>query len=244
MEINRIGAICNFGTTCITGENLPSNARTMNFRVTVRDNRGGNADVGMTVTVVNTATPFKVTTLNTATSFTGGTNRIITWDVSATNVAPISTQNVKISLSTDGGQTFPTVLAASTPNDGTESVAIPNTPTTLARIKVEAVDNIFFDINDANATITPAPTASFASVSGTVNASQGFGKGRVTVPLTDSQGNDARTVLLGKGNQFRFRDVMVGQTYILSVSARGAAYAPQVITVNEDISGVNFEPID
>ena len=64
--------------------------------------------------------------------------------------------NVKISLSTDGGLTFPTVLAARTPNDGSQVVALPNISTTTARIKVEAVGNYFFDINDADFTIEPA----------------------------------------------------------------------------------------
>ena len=61
---------------------------------------------------------------------------------------------MKISLSTDGGLTYPTVLLASTPNDGTQSVTIPNTATTTARIKVEAVENYFFDISNTNFTIT------------------------------------------------------------------------------------------
>jgi hypothetical protein len=64
--------------------------------------------------------------------------------------------NVKISLSTDGGQTFPTVLAASTPNDGSQSVTLPNVSTSTARIKIEAVGNYFFDINDANFSVQPA----------------------------------------------------------------------------------------
>ncbi len=146
-----MGAVC--AGTCITGEDLPSIARVMRFNVTVRDGKGGNADAPVLVTAVNTTTPFKVTTGNTATNFVGGANRTITWDVSGTTAAPISTANVKISLSTDGGQTFPTVLAASTANDGSESVTIPNTPSTQARIKIEALENIFFDISDANGTI-------------------------------------------------------------------------------------------
>lgn len=156
------GTIC--AGTCITGEDLPSAARTMNFRVTVRDGLGGISDAGTVLTVVNTTTPFKVTTQNSASTWTGNTNVLVTWDVSGTTGGGIDTANVKISLSTDGGQTFPTTILATTANDGTETINVPNSPTTTARIKVEAVGNIFFDINDVNFTIvagggpTPTPT--------------------------------------------------------------------------------------
>jgi hypothetical protein len=80
----------------------------------------------------------------------GGSSQTITWNVTNTDVAPVNCANVNILLSTDGGQTFPTVLLASTRNDGSELVTIPNTPSTTARIKVQAVGNIFFDLSNVN----------------------------------------------------------------------------------------------
>ena len=148
------GTIC--AGTCITGEDLPSVARTMNFRVAVRDNKGGISDAGMVATIINTTTPFRITAPNSAVTLIGNTSQTITWDVSSTNAAPINAANVKISLSTNGGQTFPTTILASTPNDGSETITIPNIGTTQARIKVEAVGNIFFDISNADFTITAA----------------------------------------------------------------------------------------
>ncbi|HEV7779649.1 MAG TPA: zinc-dependent metalloprotease family protein [Chitinophagaceae bacterium] len=145
-------------------EALSSVARTLNFRLTVRDNAPFSStapvSVGQTqfrdmvVTVNGTAGPFSVTAPNTAVSYAGGSAQTITWAVAGTTAAPVSCANVKISLSTDGGQTFPTVLTASTANDGTEALVIPNTPTTTARIKIESVGNIFFDICNTNFTIT------------------------------------------------------------------------------------------
>jgi hypothetical protein len=152
------------GDAATNTEALSSVARTLNFRLTVRDNSpysstapikvGQTQFTDMVVTVSSASGPFAVSAPNTAVSYVGGSTQNITWAVANTTATPVSCANVKISLSTDGGQTFPTVLVASTPNDGTEALVIPNTPTTTARIKVEAVGNIFFDISNANFTIT------------------------------------------------------------------------------------------
>lgn len=149
-------------------EALSSVARTLNFRLTVRDNAPYSSttpvSVGQTqfkdmiVTVSSASGPFAVSAPNTAVSWAGGSAQTITWAVASTTATPVNCAAVKISLSTDGGQTFPTVLASNTPNDGTEILAIPNTPTTTARVKIEAVGNIFFDISNANFTITSGST--------------------------------------------------------------------------------------
>lgn len=156
---NAPGAVCEPMVTCAVGESLPSISRTMNFRVSLRDRRGGMIDAGTTVAVAGAAGPFRVTTQDTATTWQGGSTQTVTWDVAGTTANGINAANVKISLSTDGGQSFPITILASTPNDGTESITVPNNTTTQARIKIEAVGNIFFDINNVNFTITANPNA-------------------------------------------------------------------------------------
>ncbi len=141
------------GSNYDVGDKLPSMGVTTIHRLTVRDNRplaGGVSFGTLNVTVDGGIGPFLVTS-NLAATYAGSSMQTITWSVNGTNGA---TPNVKISLSTDGGQTFPNVLAASTPNDGSEIVELTNIATTTARIKVEAVGNIFFDISNSNFTIT------------------------------------------------------------------------------------------
>ena len=156
------------GGPCLTGELLPTVTRTMTFQVVARDNHAATGGINTAtsfVSVDGNSGPFVMTAPNTAVSFAGNTFQTVTWNVANTTNAPVNAANVKISLSTDGGQTFPNVILASTANDGTEDVLIPNTPTTTARIKVEAVGNIFFDISNTNFTVTagatgtPTPTA-------------------------------------------------------------------------------------
>lgn len=147
-------------------EALSSVSRTLNFRVTVRDNHPyvAGSTIGQTgftdavVTVTNTAGPFAVTFPNTAVTWGAGTIQTVTWSVNGTNAGSVNCATVNILLSTDGGQTFPTVLVAATANDGSQAVTVPNTPGTTNRIKVEAVGNIFFDISNTNFTIGTPPS--------------------------------------------------------------------------------------
>lgn len=140
-------------------EVLPSVARTMNFRFIARDNRangGQNESDDMVVTVAGTAGPFLVTSQNSATNWTAGATETITWSVNNTTAAPVNCSNVNILFSSDGGNTF-TMVLANTPNDGTQNITVPLVTTTQGRIKVEAVGNIFFDINNANINVAPPP---------------------------------------------------------------------------------------
>jgi hypothetical protein len=74
--------------------------------------------------------------------------------VAGTAAAPVSANAVRITFSTDGGLTFPHVLAAHTPNDGAETVRLPRVRTDKGRIRIEAVGNVFFDLNDADLSVT------------------------------------------------------------------------------------------
>jgi len=138
------------------GESLPTTTRTMTFRLTARDNLTGSDYASTTVSVTSTAGPFVVTAPNTAVAWSGGSTQTVTWNVASTTAAPVSCANVKILLSVDGGNTYPTTLLASTPNDGSQSITVPATTTTTARIRVECTTSPFFDISDTNFTITPA----------------------------------------------------------------------------------------
>jgi Metallo-peptidase family M12B Reprolysin-like/Secretion system C-terminal sorting domain len=164
----------------LRGETLPQVARVMKFRLSVRDNRaagGGTVSIGdgcqdatsFTINAVGTA-PFAVTVPNGGESYPSGSSQTITWNIVGTNAAPFNVSNVKISFSNDGGLTFPTVILASTANDGSELVSMPAITTTLGRVKVEAIGNIFFDISNTNFTLT-APVSDFAFGAAPTNTS-------------------------------------------------------------------------
>ena len=149
--------------TSTPGEQLPSYARRLHFRLVGRDNRtggGGLAHDSTSLAVVAGTGPFLVRAPNAAAErWQAGTRPLVSWDVAGTAAAPISAVAVDILLSLDGGHTYPIVLAAATPNDGAENVHLPlDVPaTTQARVLVRATGNVFFDISNTDFTIVPPP---------------------------------------------------------------------------------------
>lgn len=170
-------------------EDLPQVARSMKFRFTVRDNRanGGGVDSDETIVTVDNSGPFLLTSQNSPTLWIyNGTNTAnLTWSVNGTNAAPLSVANVKITLSTDGGTTFPITLLTSTANDGTETITIPNNLTTQGRIKIEPVGTYaFFDINNVNITITNTCNAEVTSITPTTAVSAQAGNAALNLGLS------------------------------------------------------------
>ncbi len=202
------------------GETLPSVGRTMKFRLTVRDNRAGGGAITsggdgcqasfapvFQINAVPGTGPFVVTAPNGGESFPGGSTQNVTWNVAGTSAAPINTANVRITLSTDGGFTYPVELLASTPNDGNEQVVLPPTATTLARVRVEAINNVYFDISNNNFTISAAvsgfdfnnPPAASIACSGPSTASlqlESFAFGGFATPINlSASGHPAGTTV-------------------------------------------------
>lgn len=147
------------GTTMV-GEMLPQSPQLLNFRLTVRDNNpGGGATCNdqMVLTIDNSG-PFQITSQSTDTAWiANGSNTVtIKWDVAGTNLPPVSCANVDILFSSDGGASFPYVLKANTPNDGSETVLIPSIKTTNGKIMIRSVNNIFYNVNNGNLSVSTA----------------------------------------------------------------------------------------
>ena len=156
-----------------TWEVLPTVARTLSFRLVVRDNAVGggcNDHVDMTLTVDGNSGPLVVNIPSaTGISWAGSSTQTVTWNVANTDVAPVNCTTVDILLSTDGGLTYPTTLATNVTNSGTASITVPNVATTTARIMVRGSGKAFFDISNNNFTITTSTcTAPSAPVVGTI----------------------------------------------------------------------------
>ncbi len=154
------------GNGAYIAQHLSRVSRNLNFKVIVRDQRGGVADDDVLLSVDGNSGPFLVTAPNTAVRWAGGSRQTVTWSVNNTNNAPVSCANVKISLSIDNGETFPVTILATTPNDGSETITVPAGLSSIeTRIKVEAVNNIFFDMSDASFALDPGTASCPSGVS-------------------------------------------------------------------------------
>jgi hypothetical protein len=86
-----------------------------------------------------------------------------------------------------------------------------------------------------------ARTAASVTVGGRIMTTKGKGIENVVVSLTDPEGN-VRTTNSTEFGYYRFDDVMVGETYVLSVRGKGYSFSQpsQVMNINEEINDINF----
>ncbi|MGI4869544.1 MAG: reprolysin-like metallopeptidase [Janthinobacterium lividum] len=223
--------------TTTLGERLPTVARVLTFRVTLRDQHSGtqgiiggvasSPPVGLTST--SAAGPFLVTAPNTAVTWTGGSTQTVSWNVAGTTANGVNCQTVNIRLSLDGGLTYPTLLLAGTANTGSATVTVPSVSSTTARVMVEAADNYFFDISNANFTInaaTPcaAPTALAVSSVTATTASVSFaaGSGATSYVITTTPATTSQTVTASPAT---LTGLTAGTTYTVNIASTCAANA-------------------
>lgn len=88
---------------------------------------------------------------------------------------------------------------------------------------------------------TRPPTAAAVTIGGRVLTSYGRGVAKARVSLTNSTG-ETFTTMTNSFGYYRFADVDSGQPVVITVSSKQYKYAPKVVNVGEDLSGLDFMP--
>jgi hypothetical protein len=152
--------------TVSKGEIYPSTERTLNFRLTARDGKGGVNGLDMALDVIPNGTGFAVNEPATNSNWSGNTVQVVRWQVSNSQQQPINCQHVDILLDIDGNNRFNTSLLSGTENDGLAEVSVPNSLTSQARLMVKCSDNVFYALNPGNFIISLGATPVAPSIVG------------------------------------------------------------------------------
>lgn len=223
----------------VTGENYIDYARGLNFRMTVRDNNinGGGVNYDeVQFDVEGTAGPFEVLTPATGESVEAGSTYFINWDVAITDQAPINCQTVNIFLCTNNGLIIADTLALGVPNTGGYAVQIPNTLGSQHRVRVEAADNIFFNINPGAFVITEPTEPDDFEI--TLSATPNYNSGTIELNWTDSFNNENLWIIersVAGNNSFVVIDSVITNTVFYAdqnVTMFGTEYVYRVYAKN------------
>jgi subtilisin-like proprotein convertase family protein len=232
-------------------ESVSSVGRTLNFTLTGRDNvlTGGQTGTDAMVVTVNPAIgPFAVSSQNTPDiGWQSGSAQTITWEVNNTTNLP-GADNVRIKLSTDGGITFPVTLAASTPNDGSHTIVVPEgISSTNCRLMIQPVNNIFYALNKTAFAIgysseTTCDTYSFGN-SFSITFSAAFTTKTVNVPSSPGVVSDVNVAV--NFTHSRMSDVEIEiqspQGTIVKLFNRGCNYTNGNLDLEFDDLGVALD---
>ncbi|MGG5209552.1 reprolysin-like metallopeptidase [Chryseobacterium sp. MIQD13] len=153
-------------TNKATWESVSYVPRLLHYAVTVRDENAQRPMLSSLETTVNVGNdgPFKFNGLTAATTLYNNASNTIKWAVANTTAAPYNVANVKIDYTANNGTTW-TELVASTPNTGTYTAQMPASLTGTVKLRVSAINNIFYAVSPA-VTIGAAPTSTTAAPTG------------------------------------------------------------------------------
>ncbi|MFB9110549.1 reprolysin-like metallopeptidase [Flavobacterium gyeonganense] len=235
-----------------TWESVSSVARTLHFSLTGRDNAAltipqTNTD-NMIVTVNAAVGPFAVTSQNTNDiGWQKGSFQTINWDVKNTNTLPGS-NNVNIKLSTDGGLTFPVILEANTPNDGSQTITVPSDiAATNCRLLIEPVANIYYALNASPFAIgytsaTTCDSYSFGS-SFTIPFGSSFTTKTVNVPASTGIVSDVKVAVNVTHERFSDLEIQIVSPLgtVVKLFDKNCGSTNSTLTLNYDDSGTELD---
>lgn len=165
------------------GETMPTRIRpALKFRAFARDNRpggGGTSIQDLSITIApssNVNSPFAVLSPQDGLARSGGP-LLVTWAVVGTNVGSYRLTDVQISLMQSDDDRNPIVLVASTPNDGSELVNLPDLSIARARIIVRPINGIFFDVSRKPFEIIPRTSGPSLHFAGPARIADNFANG-------------------------------------------------------------------
>ena len=133
-----------------------------------------------------------------------------------------------------------TVAAGATA--GTTPITFTDTP---ARRKASGTDpnNPITQPTYAAGTITiGGATAAGATISGRVSNGKGRGVANARVIITDSTGQVVQTARTNAFGYYSVADITAGETYIVSVESKQYKFGTRIITVAQDVDGIDFTP--
>jgi hypothetical protein len=211
-----------------------------------------NVTVGaftITATVLTSETHCQCAIGSTTSTCTGGaviTDLLITAPIGGTITGTInSTPNNTIILSVSGIAVATIITNEQIPVSPTDTGSITVnalhiiTETSVKGVSTTTTDTIIASSHSDIDCGTFGTTAALASVSGRVLDPQNLGVSGAIVTLTNSRGDvlSARTNSFG---YFRFDDVAVGLTYIGQVESKFYRFSSHLVTVEDELTGLNF----
>lgn len=164
-------------------------------------------------------------------SLTPGSNVTITW----TNNGGFN-RNVTIELSTDGGATFPTTIAADVVNNGSYNFTVPGISTAQGRIRVR--EHNF--VNPVGVSAGNFSVSASAAVSGKAIASNGKGISGAYITVTGANGA-SQVVRADRRGNYLVANLPTGANYQFTVRAGRYVFSnPYNLVLNNSVSNFNF----